>query len=149
MAMADGYISGFYWKRTYAFWRPITAIRKADTDGNPGTDPDPTWNPLRPTPSSADYPSTHSVLGAAAAMILYRFAGSDRFAFCMASNSSVPVGSIRCYNRFSQAALENADSRVRIGYHFRFATVAGIKLGARIGHFAFRHNLKPLPAHHQ
>ena len=50
MAMADGFIAGWYQKRHFAFWRPVTAIRKADTDGNPATSPDPTWLPLRPTP---------------------------------------------------------------------------------------------------
>jgi hypothetical protein len=147
MAMADGFISGFYWKRTYAIWRPITAIRKADTDGNPRTDPDVTWNSLRPTPASADYPSTHSVLGMAAAQILRRLTGSDRFDFCMASSSSVPPGSQRCYARFSDAAEENADSRVFIGYHFRFATEAGLRLGRQIGNFAVRHSLRPLRGH--
>ncbi len=149
MAMADGYIAGFYWKRTYALWRPITAIRKADTDGNPETDPDPGWNSLRPTPPSADYPSTHAVLGATAAEILRHVNGSDRFGFCMTSSSAVPEASERCYRRFSEAAAENADSRVYIGYHFRFATKAGMKLGRQIGNVALRHNLTPLRAHHR
>ncbi len=147
MAMADGYISGWYWKRTYAFWRPITAIRKGESDGNPHTAPDPEWNSLRPTPPSPDYPSTHSVLGTAAARILREFTGSDRFAFCMASISSIPAGSERCYRRFSEAAQENADSRVYIGYHFRFATHAGMKLGNEIGAFAIRESLRPLRRH--
>ena len=144
MAMADGYIAGFYWKRTHAFWRPITAIWKADTDGNANTGPDVTWNALRPTPPSADYPSTHAVLGDAAARILRHVTGSDRFDFCMASSSSVPQGSSRCYRRFSEAAAENAESRIYIGYHFRFAADAGRKLGKRIGNFAYHHNLRPI-----
>lgn len=148
MAMADGYIAGFYWKRAHALWRPITAIRQADIDGNPGTEPDSTWDPLRPTPPSAEYPSTHAVLGSAAAHILSRFTGSDRFAFCMASSSSVPAGSARCFERFSEAAAENADSRVFIGYHFRFATRSGMRLGRQIGNFAFLHVLEPLPERH-
>jgi hypothetical protein len=148
MAMADGNIAGFYWKRTYALWRPVTAIRKGDADGNPETEPDPVWSPLRPTPPSADYPSTHSVLGSAAAQILRRFAGSDRFAFCMASISSVPASSTRCYRRFSEAAAENADSRVHIGYHFRSATEAGMRLGRQIGAFTYRHSLRPLDRRH-
>jgi hypothetical protein len=138
MAMADGYIAGFYWKRHFALWRPVTAIREGDTDGNPATDPDPAWSPLRPTPPSAEYPSTHAVLGSAAARILRRFTRSDRFAFCMASQSSVPAGSVRCFERFSDAAADNAASRVFIGYHFRFATKAGMKLGRQIGNVASR-----------
>ena len=144
MAMADGFIAGFYWKRTYAFWRPVTAIRKADTDGNPETIADAAWNPFRPTPASADYPSTHSVLGAAAARILQNVTGSDRFTFCLTTSTALPAGSERCYRGFSEAALENADSRVLVGIHFRFATRAGLKLGSRIGRFAARHSLEPL-----
>jgi hypothetical protein len=144
MAMSDGYIAGFYWKRTYALWRPITAIRKGDSDGNPETVPDLTWSPLRPTPPSAEYPSTHGVLGSAAAHILRQLTGSDRFEFCMASLSSVPAGTERCFTRFSEAARENAVSRVYIGYHFRFATRAGMNLGRQIGSFAVHHQLKPL-----
>jgi hypothetical protein len=149
MAMADGYIAGFYWKRTHALWRPITAIRKADTDANLETDPDPAWNSLRPTPPSAEYPSTHAVLGTAAARILRHVTGSDRFSFCMRSSSSVPAGSPRCFTRFSDAAADNADSRVSIGYHFRFATTAGMRLGQRIGIVAVRQNLRPLRPHHR
>jgi hypothetical protein len=144
MAMADGYIAGFYWKRAHAFWRPVTAIRKADTDGNPQTIADATWSPLRPTPSSADHPSTHSVLGAAAAWILREVTGSDRFTFCMTTNTALPAGSERCYQRFSEAAAENADSRVMVGIHFRSATRVGLRLGNHIGRFAARHNLEPL-----
>jgi hypothetical protein len=89
------------------------------------------------------------VLGSAAAQILRRFTGSDRFAFCMASSSSVPTGSVRCYRRFSEAAAENADSRVFIGYHFRFATQAGKRLGRQIGNFAFLQHLEPLQGRHR
>ena len=64
MVACDGLIAGFYWKRQHAFWRPITAIREADTDGNPYTIADPGWTPLRPNPAHPDHPSTHSVLGA-------------------------------------------------------------------------------------
>ena len=77
MAMVDGFIVGWYQKRLFAFWRPVTAIRKADTDGNPSTQPDATWLPVRPTPALPDYPSTHSVLGGVAAEILRRFTGND------------------------------------------------------------------------
>ena len=144
MAMADGYIAGFYWKRTYGLWRPITAIRHGDADGNAETEPDPAWSSLRPTPPSAEYPSTHAVLGAAAAQILRHVSGSDRFGFCMASASSTPPGTERCFTRFSEASAENAASRVYIGYHFRFATEAGRRLGKQIGNIALRQNLRPL-----
>jgi hypothetical protein len=65
----------------------------------------------------------------------------------MASGSSVPVNTARCFDGFSDAAADNAASRVYLGYHFRFATKAGSRLGRQIGNIALRHNLKPLRAH--
>ena len=69
-AMADGFIAGFEAKYRFRFWRPETAIREAATDGNPLTEPDPTWQPFLMTPPVPDYPSTHTVLGWAAAEVL-------------------------------------------------------------------------------
>jgi PAP2 superfamily len=141
MAMADGFIVGWYQKRHFAFWRPVTAIRKGDADGNPRTEPDPSWMSLRPTPPLPDYPSTHSVLGGAAAEILRRFTGTSVFPFCMASTTSVPQ---RCWASFTRAELENAESRVLAGFHFRFAIETGVDVGRRVGRFAMRHALRPL-----
>jgi hypothetical protein len=145
MAVADGLISGWYWKRQHAFWRPITAIREAGLDGNPGTVEDPVWQPLRPTPSHPDHPSTHSVTGGAASEIIRRVVGSDRHRFCMTTLRAMPAGSVRCFERFSSAQAENINSRVYAGIHFRPAILAGDRLGRRIGRFAFEHALRPLP----
>ena len=67
MAMADGYIGSFETKYHYRYWRPVTAIHTAATDGNPDTAPDPAWTPLEPTPAIPDHDSAHSVEGGAAA----------------------------------------------------------------------------------
>jgi hypothetical protein len=144
MAMADGFIVGWYQKRHFAFWRPLTAIRKAETDGNPDTGPDPTWTPLRPTPALPDYPSTHSLLGGAAAEVLRRFTGTDRTGFCMDSTTATPAGTRRCWRSFTEAELENAESRVLIGLHFRFACETGVQVGRKVGAFAIGHSLRPL-----
>jgi hypothetical protein len=131
--MADAYIAGWDSKMHYDFWRPVTAIRLAGDDGNPRTVPDPGWTPLLATPPIQDHPSTHSALGAAAAVVLADAFGSDRVKFTMASPSALPEAPLRTFARFSDAAKENADSRVRAGLHFRFATDAGLKLGEQIG----------------
>jgi VCPO second helical-bundle domain len=149
MAMADGFVAGWYQKRYFAFWRPVTAIRKAGTDGNPETSPDPTWLPLRPTPALPDYPSTHSLLGGAAAEILRRFTGEDHFRFCMTSTTSVPASTERCWESFTEAELENANSRVVVGFHFRFACTTGVEVGRKVGRFAIRHSLRPLHEGHE
>jgi hypothetical protein len=144
MAMADGFVVGWYQKRRFAFWRPVTAIRKGETDGNRSTEPDPTWSSLRPTPPLPDYPSTHSLLGGAAAEILRRFSGTNGFPFCMASTTSTPPGTERCWRSFTHAELENAESRVLAGFHFRFAIETGVEVGRKVGAFAARHALRLL-----
>lgn len=142
-AMADGYIAGWDAKMHYDFWRPVTAIRQADQDGNPVTAADATWTPLLTTPPVQDYPSTHSVLGAAAAVVLAHAFG-DRTTFTTASPTALPEAPVRSFASFSAAAKENADSRVRAGIHFRFATDAGLALGERIGEYAVKTLLAPL-----
>lgn len=142
-AMADGYIAGFDTKYTYGFWRPVTAIRAGDTDGNPDTAADPAWSSFLITPPSPDYTSTHSVLGAAAAEALARFFDEDEISFT--TTSGVPfAGVTRSFASFSQAAQENADSRVYAGIHFRSACKDGLKQGRKVGRFAFLHSLKPV-----
>lgn len=134
-AMADGYIAGWDSKMHYDFWRPVSAIRLGDTDGNAATSPDITWAPLLLTPPIQDHPSTHSTLGAAAATVLAESFGRDRIRFSMASSTGLKESPSRQFESFSAAALENADSRVRGGIHFRFATVEGLTLGHNIGRY--------------
>jgi hypothetical protein len=142
-AMADAYIAGWDSKMHHDFWRPVTAIRLAVEDGNPRTAPDAQWTPLLVTPPVQDHPSTHSALGAAAAEVLAHAFG-DRVRFAMASPSALSEAPSRSFASFRAAAAENADSRVRAGLHFRFATEAGLQLGERIGRYATRTMLEPL-----
>ena len=142
MAMSDSYVAGWDAKYHYDFWRPITAIRAAGTDGNAATEPDPTWEPLMVTPPVPDYPSTHAALGDAAAEVLASVLG-DRTEFAFASPTADPATPTRAFARFRDAADENADSRVQAGIHFRFATEAGQRLGRRVGRWAVSHHLRP------
>jgi hypothetical protein len=143
LAGADGLIAGFQTKYDFNFWRPVTAIRAGDTDGNDATIADSNWSSLLNTPAHPDYPSTHSVTGGASAELLRRVFGSDDIPFT--TTSGVPFAGItRSYSSFSQAAAENGDSRVYAGIHFRSAVEDGIKQGEKIGHFVFTHALRPL-----
>ena len=81
MALADGYVASFAVKYENPFWRPVTAIREADTDGNRRTTADPTWTPLDTTPPIPDHDSAHAVQGGAAAAVLARALGTDRVSF--------------------------------------------------------------------
>ena len=112
-ALADGYIAGFDAKYSFRFWRPYTAIRKADQDGNAHTHADASWQ--RPLlvpgvlhPAGPGLPSTHTVLGAAAAEVLIREFG-DHVSFDLTS-TTLP-GVTRHYHSFTEAATENGLSR--------------------------------------
>ena len=151
MALADGYVGTFEVKYELNFWRPVTAIRAADTDGNPNTDVDATWTPLVTTPPIPEHDSGHSVEGGVAAQVLRRFFGTDAISFENCS-MTLPAGStctdaspvLRSYTSFTQAAEENGFSRILVGFHFRNAVEQGIKHGTRIGDRAFRLFLRPV-----
>ena len=142
-AIADSYTAGWDAKLHYNFWRPFTAIHEASTDGNNETAEDGKWFPSEPTPPIQDYPSTHSALGNAAASVLIYFFG-DKTAFSMKSPSAVPAGASRSFSSLTQAANENATSRVMAGIHFRFSCDAGQELGNRIGKWTVENHLKPI-----
>jgi hypothetical protein len=143
MAIADAYTAGWDSKFHYNFWRPYTAIHFADADENPVTAIDNNWESLEVTPPIHDYPSTHSALGNAGASVLAAVFG-DQTAFTMTSGTSDPKGATRSFKSFSQAANENADSRVMAGLHFRFSCNAGQELGNKIGQWTVQNHLKPL-----
>lgn len=143
IAIADAYTAGWDSKFHYNFWRPYTAIHFADTDSNPATTIDESWESLEITPPIHDYPSTHSALGNAGATVLAGLLG-DHTSFTMTSTSSDPKGATRSFSSFSQAANENADSRVMAGLHFRFSCQAGQDLGNKIGQWTVQNHLKPL-----
>lgn len=130
-------------KYHFHFWRPITAIPLGDDDGNPDTVGEIGWQPLCPTPPSPDYASAHAALGGSAAAVLTRFFGRDDVSFSLASDTSIPPGQVRSFTRFSQAAAENADSRVACGIHWRFSVNRGNQLGYTVGNFIFDHLLLP------
>ena len=152
LAMADGYIGTFETKYHYNYWRPVTAIQFADTDGNPDTTADPTWEPLLPTPPVPDYDSGHSVEGGAAAQVLKRVFKTDKVSFD-ACSLSLPLPEEQCdgsmevlrsFTSFSQAAEENGVSRIYNGFHFRKAVREGIKHGRKIGNRAVNLSLRPV-----
>ena len=134
VAMADGFIGGFEAKYHYNYWRPATAIRETA---------DPVWLSDLATPPVPDYPSTHTVLGAAAAAVLARFFETDYVSFQMTSGAPYP-GITRRFWSFSEAAQENGASRVLAGIHFPTAVKAGYEQGDRIGAYAFDQLLTPV-----
>jgi hypothetical protein len=134
LAMADGYIGGFEAKYHYNYWRPATAIREAG---------DPEWINYLPTPPVPDYPSTHTVEGAAVATVMINFFGTDFISFSMTSGAPYP-GITRKFWSFSEAARENGASRVLAGIHFTTAVNAGYMQGVQIGQWVTDNALRPV-----
>jgi hypothetical protein len=126
---ADGAIAAWDAKYEYNFWRPIAAIREADTDGNPDTIADPNWRPLFETPPHPDYTSGHATCSLAAAWALTHLLG-DNIAF---TNASVGLpGVFRSFDNFVQAGMEAGDSRIYGGIHFSSANIEGQQLGKAV-----------------
>jgi hypothetical protein len=145
LAMVDATIACWDSKYTYRFWRPVTAIPLADTDGNDATEADPAWTPLRPTPLHPEYPSAHACVSNAAAKVLTSFFGGDT-AFST-TTSTCPPGVVRSYDSFRALADEIGDSRIYIGFHFRTSVRHGANLGRQVGHWTFHRFLQPLEDH--
>jgi membrane-associated phospholipid phosphatase len=152
LAMGDAGIAAWNAKYTYNRWRPITAIRLANTDGNPATVADPTWTPLgspgnpgQPsfTPPFPSYVSGHATFGSALFTTLADFYGTNNVHFTLTSDE-LP-GVTRSYTSFSQASYENAMSRIYLGLHFWFDESAGMTVGKAIATNVFDNDLTSSP----
>jgi hypothetical protein len=139
LAAADAQIACTNDKNYWNWWRPITAIREAETDGNPATTPDSNWTPLIDTPGFPEHPAGHLCGSGAIVGVLQNFFGTDRIAFSATSPGS---GTTRSYTRFSQALDEIIDSRVWGGVHFRTAEIQGAHLGLEVARWERAHYFK-------
>jgi membrane-associated phospholipid phosphatase len=132
LSFADSTIAFYDAKYHYQLWRPITAIRLADTDGNPATMGDPTWTPLAVTAADPSYPGAHSTISAAGAAVLSAFFG-DRDQIRV-SSPALP-GVVRAFASYSDAATEAGLSRIFAGQHTRIDHQAGVQLGGDLARF--------------
>jgi PAP2 superfamily len=143
VAGADAAIGCWEAKYYYTWWRPVHAIPRAGTDGNPATTPEEGWEPLlRPTPNHPEYPSGHGCYAAAVTTSLAAFFGRDQVSWSLDSTTS---GATRYYSRFSQAVTEVIDARVWAGIHFRSSDVEGAILGYRVAAWVLAHHFRPEP----
>jgi len=137
-AMSDAIATTLESKFYYNFWRPLTAIRAADTDGNPLTVKDPYWEPAFITPPVPDYPSGHAAAGAAAAEVLDALVGAN-LPFQHTSTTAPAAGPdatlTRSYDSVNDAARENAFSRMLVGIHFRRACTVGLQQGRDVARY--------------
>jgi hypothetical protein len=141
VAGGDAMISCFDAKYTYWFWRPSQAIPRAETDGNPATEPDSTWRPLRPTPSFPEYPSAHACHSTGVAEALAAFFGTDDVFFSLDSRVT---GTSREYRRLHEVVKEVNQARVLAGFHFRNSDQQGTNLGRKVGRYVVGRFFQPL-----
>jgi hypothetical protein len=145
LAFADDVIAFYDAKYTYNFWRPVTAIQKADTDGNPNTVVDPDWLPeVGKTTPDPSYPGAHAVISATGAFVLDSFFKDDHFDFIV--TSEVIPGAARSFMSFSAASKEATLSRIFAGVHFRSDLTSGQRLGRNVAGFVVDHYLLPVHA---
>jgi membrane-associated phospholipid phosphatase len=142
MAMSDSLVASFLNKYHYNFWRPETAIRGGDTDGNPKTAGDPSWAPFIVTPCFPSYPSNHGSAGNAAAEVLRRLYGEAGHSITL-TNPVVPTITLQ-YTSFKQITDDISDARIYGGIHFRTDQEAGADLGRAIGTAVYKNNLRPV-----
>jgi hypothetical protein len=143
MVLSDAVIAYLEAQYAYSFWRPYTAIRLADTDGNDATAPDPSWNPLWDTPNHPEYPSGTCTMTAGQVAVLKHFYGDD-FGF---TASYVYNGTTysRTYARLSDVPDDAVIGRIAAGGHFRTACLEGLEMGRKIAAQALQNFLRPLP----
>jgi hypothetical protein len=140
LTFADAVIAFYDAKYAYRFWRPVTAIRAAATDGNPDTTADAAWTPLSNTAPDPSYPGAHGTISAAGADVLAALYGND---VAFTTTSAALPGVERTFDSFSEAAQEASASRIFNGNHTRLDEVAGENLGHNIAGFVLRHDRLP------
>lgn len=144
LAMGDAIITAWDTKNTYVSWRPLTAIRLGDDDGNPDTVGDPNWQPLINTPNYPDHSSGANIVSAAATRTLALFFGRNRMTFVVSTTNATAIQQTRTYHRFTDAAEDVVNARIWEGIHFRFADEDARKQGTLVAQWVLAHQLKPV-----
>jgi len=141
-ALDDGMVGVFDSKYHYNFWRPATAIRNGDVDGNDDTARDASWSPLISEPMHPEYPSAHATLAGAVGAVLKAEIGAGAVPI-LATVSPTAKGATRRWGSVDDFVREVSESRIYAGIHYRFSTDAGIALGTSIGELTARRVLQP------
>jgi len=130
-------------KYHYEFWRPVTAIRNGDIDGNPKTERDATWEPLGPTPMHPEYPCAHCIVAHTAGTVMQAFFGTGPLPEFTLTTPTAP-GVTHRWTRLEDFMEEPSNARVWAGIHYRFSTTVGADMGRKIGAYTLDNALKPL-----
>ena len=146
MSQADAVIGVWRSKYDYGFWRPVTAIRLADTDGNPATLADPIWTPLLNTPNYPEYISGYSAVTGSFTRALADALGTRHLHLTLTS-TAVPNAQ-RTYESGAMLDRDVINARVWLGIHFRFSDTLGVRLGHEVADSIAEHNFGRTRHHH-
>jgi hypothetical protein len=145
MATADAVITCWNSKKYYVAWRPITAIREGDNDGNPLTVGDPSWTSFIASPAYPDHTSGANNITAAAARTLELFFDTNNMDFSVTTTNTGPTQQdTRTFRHFTDVMQEVVDARILLGIHFRFADEEARKQGKHVANWAFENSLRPV-----
>jgi hypothetical protein len=152
VTMADAQITTWNSKYFYNFWRPVTAIRAADTDDNPATEADKAWLPLvRPTPGHPEYPAAHPTVTGALAYALAEFFGTKKLDITLTSTSVVavtpPVLTAHDFSNIDDIVRDVINGRIYGGMHYRFSGNAGAEIGRHVSRYVAKHYFRPVKGH--
>ena len=144
MVASDAGIACMESKYHFLLWRPVTAIRNASLDGNPGTDANATWSPLLTTPNHPEYPSAHGCVTSAVTEVLKSVLKTDAINVDVpgATGGGTTLTTSRHFNTADELLKDVADARIFAGLHYRFATTAGVELGRKVSQWDLQHNFQ-------
>ena len=142
IGLNDAYIAVFDAKYHYNFWRPITAIRNGDIDGNDVTEREATWQPIDNTPMHPEYPCAHCILSGTIASIIKTALGTEDIPEIAITSTTAP-GVTHRFTNMTAFADEVANARVWSGFHYRFSTRVGRDMGGKIGEYVVTNVMQP------
>jgi hypothetical protein len=143
VGLNDAIIAVLDAKYHYNFWRPITAIRNGDIDGNPATDRDATWQPIGPTPMHPEYPCSHCIQSGVVAGVVKAVLGTGEIPEIALTNPAIP-GVVHRFTNVAEMADEVANARIWAGFHYRFSTRVGTQMGLEIGDYVVKSIMQPV-----
>jgi hypothetical protein len=143
IAEADALQSVYAAKWAYMFWRPMTAIRNGDIDGNDKTERDATWEPLDNTPLHPEYPCAHCILSGAVTTVIQKVIGSDDIPEVSITTPTAP-GAVHKATSLDAIADEIALARIYAGFHYRNSTEVGREMGQKVGEYVVANSLQPM-----
>jgi hypothetical protein len=143
VGLNDAIIAVLDAKYHYNFWRPITAIRNGDIDGNPATDREATWQPIANTPMHPEYPCSHCIQSGCVAAVVNAVLGGVDIPEVVLTSPATP-GVTRRWTNMTVFTEEVANARIWGGLHYRFSTRVGTQMGYEIGEYVVKHVMQPV-----